>query len=222
VRPNSFVVVEGLLNFSSHELCAAHDIRVFLAPPEELRRTWKLTRDCTRRGYTTHEVIAELDRREEDVERYIPAPAASADIIVSFAPNSSDNPELLDADLILRGHPPSTPTSRRSSSPTGMARPSVRLESMKSFCSGFPGITRIRTWPHSSRGASCRLGSAASTTSHPPRPSVLRTSSRTGTESFAPLPVAGASPRYAVCYYPPGLDPGPSNRGAVEFSEFRY
>ena len=112
VRPNSFVVVEGLLNFSSEALCAAHDIRVFLAPPEELRRTWKLTRDCTRRGYTTHQVIAELDRREEDVERHIRPQRRPADIIVSFAPNASTNPELLDADLILRDtlrHPDLSP-----------------------------------------------------------------------------------------------------------------
>jgi phosphoribulokinase len=112
VRPHRFVVVEGLLNFSSEELCAAHDIRVFLAPPEELRRTWKLTRDCTRRGYTTHEVIAELDRREEDVERYIRPQRRPADIIVSFAPTTSGNPELLDCDLILRdtlSHPDLSP-----------------------------------------------------------------------------------------------------------------
>jgi phosphoribulokinase len=112
VRPHRFVVVEGLLNFSAEELCAAHDIRVFLAPPEELRRTWKLTRDCTRRGYTTHEVIAELDRREEDVERYIRPQRRPADIIVSFAPTTSSNPELLDADLILRDtlkHPDLSP-----------------------------------------------------------------------------------------------------------------
>jgi phosphoribulokinase len=112
VRPNSFVVVEGLLNFSSEKLCSAHDIRVFLAPPEELRRTWKLTRDCTRRGYTTHEVIAELDRREGDVERYFRPQRRLADIIVSFAPTRSSDPEQLDADLILRDtlrHPDLSP-----------------------------------------------------------------------------------------------------------------
>ena len=112
VRPNPFVVVEGLLNFHSEELCADHDIRVFLAPPEELRRTWKLTRDCTRRGYTTHEVIAELDRREGDVERYIRPQRRLADIIVSFAPTRSSDPEQLDADLILRDtlrHPDLSP-----------------------------------------------------------------------------------------------------------------
>jgi hypothetical protein len=34
--------------------------------PEELRRKWKVARDCSRRGYTTDEVLSELDRRELD------------------------------------------------------------------------------------------------------------------------------------------------------------
>ena len=33
------------------------DVRVFLAPPEELRRKWKVQRDCSRRGYTTDQVL---------------------------------------------------------------------------------------------------------------------------------------------------------------------
>jgi phosphoribulokinase len=121
VRPHPFVVVEGLLNFSSEKLCGAHDIRVFLAPPEELRRTWKLTRDCTRRGYTTHEVIAELDLREGDVERYLRPQRQLADIIVSFAPTTSSNPELLDAALILRdtlSHPDLSPFLTDGDGPT--------------------------------------------------------------------------------------------------------
>ena len=60
VRPRPFVLVEGLLNFHTEPMRVAHDIRVFLAPPESMRRAWKLTRDCTRRGYTTHEVLHEL------------------------------------------------------------------------------------------------------------------------------------------------------------------
>ena len=97
VRPSPYVVVEGLLGYHSEQLRDAHDIRVFLAPPEELRRTWKVTRDCTRRGYTTHEVLAELDRRERDVENYIRPQRAHADIVVSFIPSigeesSSPNP----------------------------------------------------------------------------------------------------------------------------------
>ena len=115
MRPHPYVVVEGLLNFHSEELRGAHDIRVFLAPPEELRRTWKLTRDCTRRGYTTHEVFRELDAREPDVESYIRPQRAHADIVMSFMPSASGNPERLDADLILRDslrHPDLSPFLR--------------------------------------------------------------------------------------------------------------
>jgi phosphoribulokinase len=112
VRPCPFVVAEGLLNFHSPELRDAHDIRVFLAPPEELRRSWKLTRDCTRRGYTTHEVFSELDRRERDVENYIHPQLRHADIVVSFRTTRDDNPERLDVHVILRDtlrHPDLSP-----------------------------------------------------------------------------------------------------------------
>ena len=115
VRANPYVVVEGLLGFHSETLRGAHDIRVFLAPPEELRRMWKLTRDCTRRGYTTHEVINELDRRERDVAAYIRPQREHADIVVSFRPTTSDDPERLDAHVILRDtlkHPDLSPFLR--------------------------------------------------------------------------------------------------------------
>ena len=77
MRPGPFVLVEGLLNFHTEPLREAHDIRVFLAPPERMRRAWKLTRDCTRRGYTTHEVLEELDLRERDVGGLPAAPAGA-------------------------------------------------------------------------------------------------------------------------------------------------
>jgi phosphoribulokinase len=115
VRAHRYVVFEGLLGFHSEELRAAHDVRVFLAPPEELRRMWKVTRDCTRRGYTTHEVINELDRRERDVEAYIQPQRKQADIVVSFMPTSSRDQERLDAHLILRDtlrHPDLSPFLR--------------------------------------------------------------------------------------------------------------
>ena len=64
VDPKQFAVVDGLLGFYTEELRKLYDVRLFLAPPEELRRLWKVRRDCSRRGYTTDQVLAELDRRE--------------------------------------------------------------------------------------------------------------------------------------------------------------
>ena len=102
VRPATFLVVEGLLNYHTETLRSVHDVLVTLAPPEELRRAWKLKRDCTRRGYTTDEVLAELDRRQRDAEAYVHPQRAHADIVVSFVPGASGEPEHLDADVILR------------------------------------------------------------------------------------------------------------------------
>jgi phosphoribulokinase len=100
--PGRFVVAEGLLAFHTAELREMFDIRVYLDPPEALRRRWKVARDCSRRGYTTDDVLAELDRREPDSEAFIRPQRHHADIIVSFRPDSADDAEKLDAHLLLR------------------------------------------------------------------------------------------------------------------------
>jgi phosphoribulokinase len=105
LRPAKFLLVEGLLNFHTETLRSLHDVRVALAPPEELRRAWKVKRDCTRRGYTTDEVLAELDARQADAEEYVQPQRRYADIVVAFSKS-------LDADLILRDtlpHPDLSP-----------------------------------------------------------------------------------------------------------------
>ena len=102
VDPKRFAVVDGLLGYYTEELRALYDVRLFLAPPEELRRQWKVQRDCSRRGYTTDQVLAELDRREPDSEAFIRPQERYADIVVSFLPSSDSSPERLDAELVLR------------------------------------------------------------------------------------------------------------------------
>jgi phosphoribulokinase len=102
LRPARYLVVEGLLGFHTETLRSAHDVRVFLEPPEELRRAWKLKRDCTRRGYTTDQVLWELDHRERDAETFIRPQQAHADIVVSFRPHRGGDPAHLDAEVVLR------------------------------------------------------------------------------------------------------------------------
>ena len=100
--PGRFVVTEGLLAFYNRELCEMFDVRVYLDPPEELRRQWKVQRDCSRRGYTTDQVLAELDRREPDSETFIRPQRHNADIVVSFQPSATADQEHLDCRLTLR------------------------------------------------------------------------------------------------------------------------
>ena len=102
VDPKQFSVVEGLLGYYTEELRRLFDVRIFLQPPEELRRKWKVQRDCSRRGYRTYQVLSELDRREPDSEAFIRPQQRYADIVVSFLPNRTSDQEHLDAELVLR------------------------------------------------------------------------------------------------------------------------
>jgi phosphoribulokinase len=102
MSPARFVVAEGLLVNHSAELRDMFDIRVYLNPPEDVRRRWKVTRDCSRRGYSTDQVLQELDRRERDSEAYIRPQRHYADIVISFIPGQSQDPAQLDAHLFLR------------------------------------------------------------------------------------------------------------------------
>jgi phosphoribulokinase len=126
LRPARFLVVEGLLNFHTETLRTTHDVRVFLAPPEELRRQWKLKRDCTRRRYTTDQVLHELDERERDAAEFVRPQQAHADIVVSFWPGPADDPSHLDVDVLLRDtlpHPDLSPLLEgRDRGPTLVAR----------------------------------------------------------------------------------------------------
>ena len=63
MAPGRFLIVEGLLGYHTEAIRDCFDIRVFLDPPESLRRKWKVLRDCSRRGYTTDQVLGELVRR---------------------------------------------------------------------------------------------------------------------------------------------------------------
>jgi phosphoribulokinase len=102
VTPAQFTIVEGLLCYHTKALRDCFDVRVFLAPPEDLRRQWKVQRDCSRRGYTTDQVLEELDRREPDSELFIRPQQRWADLVVCFMPGDRSDQEHLDARVGLR------------------------------------------------------------------------------------------------------------------------
>ena len=111
VSPKPFAVVEGLLGYHTSDMRDCYDVKVFLAPPEDLRRKWKVRRDTSRRGYTTDQVLEELDRREPDSEAFIRPQERQADLVVSFQ-ESGDDPNAVDAELTLRDslpHPDLSP-----------------------------------------------------------------------------------------------------------------
>lgn len=105
VTPQEYMVVEGLFGFYTKPMRDCFDVKVFLDPPEDVRRAWKIKRDVGKRNYTEEQVDADLAKREPESEAYIRPQRAHADIVVRFYP---PGPELdVDAShynvkLVLR------------------------------------------------------------------------------------------------------------------------
>ena len=105
VQPREFVIVEGLLPLHTKLAAACFDVTVYLNPPENIRRDWKIKRDTRERGYSPEQVLTELGRREAESEEFIRPQRCRADIVVRFAPvrHRHDPPgTALSAELLLR------------------------------------------------------------------------------------------------------------------------
>ncbi|MCD2194187.1 phosphoribulokinase [Actinomycetospora endophytica] len=123
VEPAPIVIVEGLFPLHSRLSRACFDVTVFLDPPEEIRRGWKIARDTGKRGYSTEAVLAELDRREAESAAFIRPQRATADLVVRFAP------------IETRDDPADTPLSA-----TVMLRPTIDHPDLTGVLQ--PGLTR--------------------------------------------------------------------------------
>lgn len=131
VKPNKFIVVEGLLGYATRGARDCYDVKVYLAPPEALRAQWKIKRDTLKRGYTKEQVLAELQKREPDSDQFIRPQRQWADAVVSFYPPSEAADEIsghLNVRLVLRPtipHPDFTQIVKPSNSSHTSA---IRLE----------------------------------------------------------------------------------------------
>lgn len=105
VEPRQYIIIEGMLGYSSRALRDCYDVKVFLEPEEELRVKWKVARDCAERGYTPDEVMHSLDKRQYDSVTHVQPQRTFADMVVAFhrpetAPDESGGK--LDVRHILR------------------------------------------------------------------------------------------------------------------------
>ncbi|MDH5749276.1 MAG: phosphoribulokinase, partial [Rhodospirillales bacterium] len=66
VEPKEYIILEGLLGYTSRKLRDCYDVKVYLEPTEDLRVKWKIQRDCSKRGYTEEQVLASLEKRKTD------------------------------------------------------------------------------------------------------------------------------------------------------------
>jgi len=84
IEPKPYVVVEGLLGYSTRAMRDNYDVKIYLDPEEELRVSWKVIRDTTKRGYTAEQVLASLEKRKGDSPNFIQPQRTFADMVIQF------------------------------------------------------------------------------------------------------------------------------------------
>lgn len=93
VEPREYVIVEGLLGYSTRTMRDCYDVKIYLEPDEGLRTKWKIQRDTKTRSYSEERVRQIIEKRREDFENFVQPQRTFADMVVSFYPPGGNHDE---------------------------------------------------------------------------------------------------------------------------------
>ena len=82
IDPNDFIVMCGLHPLLLSKTRKIVDLKIYIDTDENLRRHWKIIRDCGERGYTVEKVVNQIESRIEDAKKYIYPQKNFADLII--------------------------------------------------------------------------------------------------------------------------------------------
>ena len=84
IPANDFLIVEGLLGYTTRAMRDCYDVKIYLDTEEDLRIQWKVYRDTVKRGYNRDEVLQSLAKRKDDSPAFIHPQRTFADIVIRF------------------------------------------------------------------------------------------------------------------------------------------
>lgn len=127
IEPKPYIIIEGLLGYTTRAMRECYDVKIYLEPEEDLRIQWKLQRDTTKRGYTREQVLEELEKRKPYTQAYIHPQRLFADVVVCFhrPEQPTEGYEHLSVRHILR---PTLPHPDLSPVLNDVANPGLRIE----------------------------------------------------------------------------------------------
>lgn len=104
-KPAPFIILEGLLGFSTQRLRDAYDVKIYLDPRTALRLRWKFQRDTGFGGYAVEDVMSAIETLKRDSDAFVIPQRAYADMVICFCPpdeNADENGPRLNVRHILR------------------------------------------------------------------------------------------------------------------------
>jgi len=93
------LIVEGLHPFYTDKLLELSDLKIFVDPSRNVKRRWKIRRDCKERGYNPDDVMKEILNREPDYKKYVDIQKIFAEVVVKIEDTRLTPP-------IIQEHPP--------------------------------------------------------------------------------------------------------------------
>ncbi|MGI6023136.1 MAG: phosphoribulokinase [Methanoculleus sp.] len=84
-HPTKILIVEGLHPFITERLRDLIDFKLYVDPDPDVKRAWKIKRDVEQRGYSPEAVLAEMEVRRPDYERYVEPQRRFADAVIRIA-----------------------------------------------------------------------------------------------------------------------------------------
>lgn len=91
INPKKYIIMCGLHSLYLPQMRKALDLRIYLDTDENLRRFWKIRRDTATRGYSGADIVAQIDKRIPDAQRYIYPQKKFADLIICYFDSSLHN-----------------------------------------------------------------------------------------------------------------------------------
>ncbi|MBE9028623.1 phosphoribulokinase [filamentous cyanobacterium LEGE 11480] len=86
IDPNHVVVIEGLHPIYDERVRGLLDFSVYLDIDDEVKIAWKIQRDMAERGHTYEDVLAQIQSRKPDFDKFIDPQKGEADVVIRVLP----------------------------------------------------------------------------------------------------------------------------------------
>jgi len=88
IEPNHIVVVEGLHPLYDERVRALLDFSVYFDISDEVKIAWKIQRDMAERGHRYEDVLAQINSRKPDFDKFIEPQREFADVVLQVLPTN--------------------------------------------------------------------------------------------------------------------------------------
>ncbi|AFY46900.1 uridine kinase [Nostoc sp. PCC 7524] len=88
VEPNHIIVVEGLHPLYDERVRSLLDFSVYFDISDEVKIAWKIQRDMAERGHRYEDVLAAINSRKPDFQKYIEPQREFADVVLQVLPTN--------------------------------------------------------------------------------------------------------------------------------------